>query len=505
MSIDSSILVAASGLRSATKGLAVAAQNVANASTPSYATESVAYSAAIGGDVGGGVLTGPATINVDASLEASVFEQNGEVAAQQTTSDALSQIDATQGTTAAGNDIASEVGALSDAFSSLDSDPGNAAGQGAVVSAANTLAATINSAANAYQAGRQAAQDSIVSDVATLNTTLLQIGALSKQIVAAQNVGQSTADLQNQRGVAESTAAQLAGIKFLPQSNGDVVALAEGNQINLNATTGPFAIANATLSPASTGPALTLAGQDVTSSVTSGSIGANLTLRDTTLPAGQAGLDEFAQTLATRLSNQGLQLFTDPSGAVPAGGGTPVQSTYVGFANVIQVNPAVRADNALVRDGTNAVAAGTGGAAGFTPNPAGGPAGFTTLIDNVLEYGLGADAQAAIPQTAPATTGLGVNGTVTLSYQTSGTIGNFAANLVAAQSTAVNTAASALSTGTSLQSTLQSKLAAGSGVSIDSELSNLIILQNAYGANAKVLTAAQSLWTDLFAAVTAVQ
>jgi flagellar hook-associated protein 1 FlgK len=470
MSIDSSILVAASGLRSATKGLAVAAQNVANASTPSYATESVAYSAAIGGDVGGGVLTGPATINVDASLEASVFEQNGEVAAQQTTSDALSQIDATQGTTAAGNDIASEVGALSDAFSSLDS-----------------------------------AQDSIVSDVATLNTTLLQIGALSKQIVAAQNVGQSTADLQNQRGVAESTAAQLAGIKFLPQSNGDVVALAEGNQINLNATTGPFAIANATLSPASTGPALTLAGQDVTSSVTSGSIGANLTLRDTTLPAGQAGLDEFAQTLATRLSNQGLQLFTDPSGAVPAGGGTPVQSTYVGFANVIQVNPAVTADNAVVRDGTNAVAAGTGGAAGFTPNPAGGPAGFTTLIDNVLEYGLGADAQAAIPQTAPATTGLGVNGTVTLSYQTSGTIGNFAANLVAAQSTAVNTAASALSTGTSLQSTLQSKLAAGSGVSIDSELSNLIILQNAYGANAKVLTAAQSLWTDLFAAVTAVQ
>jgi flagellar hook-associated protein 1 FlgK len=223
------------------------------------------------------------------------------------------------------------------------------------------------------------------------------------------------------------------------------------------------------------------------------------------LPAGQAGLDEFAQTLATRLGNQGLQLFTDAAGVIPAGGGTPVQSTYIGFANVIQVNPAVTADNALVRDGTNSVAAGTGGAAGFTPNPAGGPTGFTSLIDNILQYGFGADAQAGTPQPAPNTTGLGVNGTVTLDYQTSDTIGGFAANLVAAQSTAVSAAATALTTGTSLQTTLQAKLAAGSGVSIDSELSNLIVLQNAYGANAKVLTAAQSLWTDLFDAVTAVQ
>ena len=228
-------------------------------------------------------------------------------------------------------------------------------------------------------------------------------------------------------------------------------------------------------------------------------------MRDTTLPAWQAGIDEFAQTLATRLGNQGLQLFTDPAGNIPAGGGSPVQSAYIGFANVIQVNPAATADNALVRDGTNSVAAGTGGAAGFTPNPAGGPTGFSTLIDNVLQYGFGADAQAGTPQPSPNTTGLGVNGTVTLSYQTSYTIGGFAANLVAAQSTAVNAAATALTTGTSLQTTLQAKLEAGSGVSIDSELSNLIILQNAYGANAKVLTAAQSMWTDLFAAVTAVQ
>jgi flagellar hook-associated protein 1 FlgK len=503
MTISSAILIAGTGLQSVSKGLAVASQNIANANTPGYARESVAYTAASAGSNAFGVITGPATREIDVSLEASVFEQNAEVASQQTISSALAAIDATQGTTAAGNDLASEVGALSNAFSTLSADPSNAAGQSAVVVAANALAATINTTANAYQTGRQTAQNSIVSDVATLNTTLTQIGALSKQIIAAKVNGTSTADLENQRDVAEGTAAQLAGIKFLSQNNGDVVALLGGDQINLQSSTGPFTIANATLSAANIGPALTLAGQDVGALVTTGTIGGNLSLRDNILPAGQAGLDEFAETLATRLGNQGLQLFTDASGAVPAGGGTPAQSTYLGFANTIQVNPAVTANASLVRDGTNAVVAGTGGAAGFTPNPAGGPSGFATLINNVLQYGFGADAQAGTPQPPPATTGLGVNGTVTLNYQTSGTIGGFAANLVASQSTAVNAAATALTNGTGLQTTLQAKLQAGSGVSIDSELSNLIVLQNAYGANAKVLTAAQSLWNVLYDAVSA--
>jgi flagellar hook-associated protein 1 FlgK len=502
MSLDSSILIAGSGLRSVTKQISVVSQNVANASTPGYAAETANASSLTAGGVGSGVSTAPTSRDVDQALEASVFAQNGEVAAQQTTANALAQIDATQGTPGAGDDLASEVGALTDAFTALDASPDQQADQSAVVNAANTLAAGINTVANAYQAGRQSAQNAIVTDVSTLNTTLGQIGALSKQIVEGKAQGQSTADLENQRDAAEQTAAQLAGVQFLPQSNGDVVALVGGSQVNLQATTGPFAISSATMSADSTGPVLTLSGQDITASVTSGSIGANLTLRDKTLPAGQAGLDEFAKTLANRLGDQGLQLFTDPAGNVPAGGGTPTQTGYVGFANIIQVNPAVTATPSLVRDGTNAVAAGIGGAAGFTPNPSGGPVGFTTLISNILAYAFGPNAQQGTTQPTPATTGLGVSGDQSLSYQPSGTIAGFAANLVGAQSLAVSNANDALTTGQSLQTTLSSKLQSESGVSLDSELSNLIVLQNAYGANAKVMTAAQSMWTDLFTAVT---
>jgi flagellar hook-associated protein 1 FlgK len=35
------------------------------------------------------------------------------------------------------------------------------------------------------------------------------------------------------------------------------------------------------------------------------------------------------------------------------------------------------------------------------------------------------------------------------------------------------------------------------GVNIDTEMSNMIQLQNAYGANAKIISAVQSMWTQL--------
>ena len=66
----------------------------------------------------------------------------------------------------------------------------------------------------------------------------------------------------------------------------------------------------------------------------------------------------------------------------------PVQSGYVGFAADIQVNPAVQADPVAGARRQHAIAGSPTGAGAFTPNPAGGPAGFTTLIDRVLNYTL---------------------------------------------------------------------------------------------------------------------
>ena len=53
-----------------------------------------------------------------------------------------------------------------------------------------------------------------------------------------------------------------------------------------------------------------------------------------------------------------------------------------------------------------------------------------------------------------------------------------------------------------LQTTLTGQTDAQSGVNIDTEMSTMIQLQNAYGANAKVIAAVQAMCTQLLSAVT---
>lgn len=503
MSLDAALGTASSGIRAVNQQLAVLSQNIANAATPGYAAESVALDALAAGGQGFGVAAAPASRLVDAALGGAVNAQTATVAGQQVTSAALSAVSSAQGATGAGQDLASLVGALNGSFTTLGADPSNQASQQAVVVAAGTLAAGINQQASAYAQARQSAQDGLVSDVASLNAALQSIGALSDQIITAKAQGQSTADLGNQRSAQETAAAQLAGLTFLPQADGGVTAVAGGLVVDTHAAAGPFSVAAAALQPGSSGPAVLLSGSAVTGQLTAGSIGARIALRDQILPQDQAGLDEFAATLATRLSNQGLTLFTDGGGNLPVTGGTPVQAGYVGFSGVIQVNPAVSASPRLVRDGTGTVAPGTGGAAGFTPNPLGGPAGFSTLITAVLQYGFGAEAQAGTAQPAPNTVGLGPSGTLALGFWPGTTLADFAANLVSSQAQAANTASTALSNGQALQTALQAKLQSATGVSTDTELSHMLVLQNAYGANARIIAAEQQMWTSLINAVNA--
>jgi len=79
-------------------------------------------------------------------------------------------------------------------------------------------------------------------------------------------------------------------------------------------------------------------------------------LRDEVFPKQQAQLDEFAHKVALRFDAQGLRLFTDQSGNIPAD--TPPDSangtavSYVGFSLSFQVNTAVENDPSLLQRGT---------------------------------------------------------------------------------------------------------------------------------------------------------
>lgn len=504
MNLDSALSIAVAGLTNVNRQLALVSQNIANAGTPDYAVEVSAPQSMSADGQGMGVRSGLVTRQIDIELQSAAFRQNSTVAGLQTRQAALQAIDTVQGQPGQGSDLGALLADLQNQFSTLANSPENQAQQNQVLTAAASLTSGINSLAKAYTAQRQAAQTDLTHAIASLNTALATIGKLSDRIVTMRVTGQSTADLENQRAATVDQVSQLLDLKTLEQSNGDLLVMTHnGVSLPTHSAADPLAIADASLQPGSFYPGagvpgITVNGTDATLQFTGGRIGADLTLRDATLPTWEAELDEFAQGLASRFDQQGLRLFTDPNGAVPTQSPTPpVQTPYVGFATTIQVNSAVTATPSLVRDGTTAIIGSPTGPSDFTPNPPGGPAGFTTLINRVLTYALGTQAQAGVPQPALNVTGLGADGRLTAPFAPPPGLFDMAATLVATQAQESADTTSRLATEQAVQTSLHTRLAAKSGVSVDTEMATMITLQNAYGANARILATVQALFSEL--------
>ncbi len=481
MSLASALSIAAGGLSNVTSQLAVVSQNVSNANTAGYTLELGQQSALSANGMELGVRTGVTVRSVNAMLQAEAWQQNATVAGLTVTSQALSAVDAANGTPGQGNDLASLTGALNDAFTTLSADPSSTAEQTAVVSAASNLASGINRVAQAVGTQRQGAQDSIGQELTQLNTALASIGTLSKQIGVLTNEGTSVAALQDQRDAAMSTVAQLTGASFVNQPDGSVqVILPSGTTLPTDGSAS-LSIDGSQLDPQSSSPPVTLNGQDITAQLTAGQIGANLSLRDTVLPTFQAELDEFSNNLTQRFDAAGLTLFTDPSPPVAASP-LPVQAAYLGLANRIAVNPAVVNDPTLVQSGTGAGAASV-------------PASDQTVINAVLGQAFGP--ASASTAAAPSVQGLGLTGTLSAPFAAPATLAGFAADVVSAQTSPSADATASLATAQAAQTTLNNSIAAVSGVSVDTEMSTMIGLQNSYAANARVITAIQNMWTSL--------
>jgi flagellar hook-associated protein 1 len=458
MSIDSALSISSGGLANISAQLALLSQNISNAGTPDYAREVGTQDSQSTGGLEMGVRTGASGRQIDLALQKAAFSQDAKVLNLTTQQTALQSIDAVQGVPGEGNDLPSLVGKLTDAFSTLLSDPSNQAQQNKVVAAAGDLTQQINALSNAYATQGQSADDDITSAVKQVNADLTQIGSLSQQIIRLRVGGQSTADLENQRDALAHDLARLADVKTQPQPSGDMLVMTSSGLV---------------LPTMGDAPALTVSdksiqlhGTDVTAQLQGGRIGADLTLRDITLPSWQSGLDGFSQTLASRFASQGLTLFTGADNAA-----------------TIQVNAAVQANPALVRDGTDAIDGTENGATAFTPNPSTGPAGFTTLIQRVLQYSLGNQIASGVPQPDGAA------------------LVDQATTLISAQSAASTAVTNQLSDATAMQTSLTARLSSEDGVNLDTELSAMIALQNSYGANARVMGTVQSLFSQLLNAV----
>lgn len=185
--------------------------------------------------------------------------------------------------------------------------------------------------------------------------------------------------------------------------------------------------------------------------------------------AGNSDINSVSATVTPAgLSDgtMGMALFVDGSGG-KIFSNEPGQKT--GFASRIQINPAVVADDTLL------VSYDTGTPLGDATRPL---ELLKRLTGNGRDY-------------AP---GTGIGGTST---PFNGSVDAFARRIVSFQSGQAANATRDAEAQQVVASSLQDRFDAQTGVNIDDEMSNLLLLQNAYSANARVITTIKQLFDVL--------
>ncbi|WP_316213696.1 MULTISPECIES: flagellar hook-associated protein FlgK [unclassified Bradyrhizobium] len=325
MSLDVARLIAFSGIMATETQISVASSNISNADTAGYTKKTADQTTSVTGGVGTGVTITGISSNVDKLLLKSLISATSDLGSADTTNNYMTQLEqlfgsaSSSGTSTSGTSVANSLASLESALSSLASSPSSVSLQSAVVSALDDVASQLRDTSQGIQTLRSNADQDIGSSVTSINSDLKQIADLNVQIRKMGAAGQSTADLEDQRNSALKDLSSYMNVSYYTASNGDLQVYTSSGRalVDSSAHTPSYSTsANVTASTSySSGgfSGITVDGVDITSQITSGKIGALITLRDQTLPAEQSQLDQ----LATQLKST-LNAITNGASSVPA-------------------------------------------------------------------------------------------------------------------------------------------------------------------------------------------
>lgn len=473
MSIANAISNAMSGLTATARGTENVANNLANVMTPGYARRDMVVSTPL---VSGGVRVDGLTRVVNASLLSESRGAGSAMSNAATTNAFQTRMESVIGLPGQDSALSTALNNFQAALGSAATRPDDDLRLAQVVSGANALAVRLNDASDAVQDARSTAQQSIASDVATLNTSLERVAYLNARIAVLDAEGSDASPLMDERQQVIDRIASIVPVQEVTRDAGKVALFtAEGAALldgSLPAKIGFSGSAQVTTGQSVGSPLqlLTFNGTALNQSQMrlfgGGSLAANFQIRDELAPEMQADLDALAFDLADRLASTQV----DPTlGAGDAGlftdqGGRATVANIVGLAGRLTLNTAVDPAQGgsawRLRSGLQATAE--------------GPVGSGSVLNGMLS---------ALDATRQPSSG-GLDGAATLGAR----FGTLEARVSTAR---VNSDAD-LAIRSSRYSTISSSIMA-EGVDSDAEMQKLLQYEQSYAANARVLRAVDDM------------
>ena len=479
MSITQSLNFALTGLNASSRMAEITSANIANAMTDGYGRRVLDLSADVIGLQGAGVRIVGVTRIVDQGLIGERRLSDAILAGQNREATMMGRVEAAVGQPDDPFGLAARLNAFESALINAGGDPASEQRLSLALTRLGDVTRVLKSGADDVQLMRQEADAAIARDVERLNIALAQVERFNTDIGRSRALGQDPSGLIDQRQRAIDTIAEIVPVREVARENGRAALFTPSGEVLIDGPAAVYAFQRvstitADMTLASGGLfGITRDGQpmspiDGVGKLAGGSLGASFKLRDDTLVAAQRGLDEIAADLITRFSDPAVDPSLAPGnpGLLTDGGAAYDPLLIDGLANRLDVNAAVDpARGGLLsrwRDGVDAAAV--------------GPVGSADQINRWVDA---LSSPRTIDPSIPALSASGQVARVTSDIATARLLSEEAQSFASVRRDML----------------YQAELA--SGVDTDLELQNLLRVEQAYAANAKVIQTASAMIQSL--------
>lgn len=483
MSISAALSNALSGLSAVSRAADVVASNTTNAMTEGYARRELSLSARNLGGSGAGVWSdGVARVFNQVVLNDRRLA-DADAANAGARYDFLTSFETLLGNPGEAGSLSSNVVGFETALIEAASRPDSEARLAAVLASAERLVGQLNALSGALQQTRTSADHSIATQVQRLNTSLAQIDRLNAEILAQRAAGHDANALMDQRQTQVDIVASIVPVREVAREGDQISLFTTGGAILLEGNAAVVGFAPAGLVTADmTLASGALSGLSINGMAVppgdgglfgGGSLGAAFAVRDELAPGMQMQIDAFARDLISRFQDPAVDptlapgemgIFTDRGAPLDA-------ANELGLAGRIALNTRVdpKQGGALwrLRDGIGAV----------TPGAVGNSGLLTALGD-------------ALTRAQPPQSGNFIGAARSSS--------GLAADILSQVSSARQTAEENRVYSGARQDALR-EMQLADGVDTDHEMQMLLQIEQAYAANARVISAMDELIQQLLA------